>query len=94
MTERRKRIGRVVWLMPDTGVFPLWAGGGALTPSDARELLGLSGRLVADVWACGQEEDSPRPAGGWDAWLARGTELHVRLKAELGPEWQIEFKPE
>lgn len=87
-------MGRVVWLMPDSGVFPLWSGSGALTPSSARGLLGLSEGLVADVWTWGQEEDGPRPAGGWDAWLARGAELRVRLQAELGPDWHIEFKPE
>ena len=60
-----------------------------------REVLGLSKGLVADVWTWGQEEAGVRrPAGGWEAWLARGTELHHRLQAELGPDWHIEFKPE
>lgn len=92
--ERRARSGRVVWLMPDTGVFPLWAGGGALTPDAARNLLGLSEGLVADIWTWGQEEDSPTPAGGWDSWLACGIALHVRLQTELGIDWDVEFKPE
>lgn len=78
--------------MPDTGVFPLWAGGGAMTPAQARDLLGLSRELVADVWTWGQEEDSPVLHGGWDAWSARGTDLHRRLQAELGPEWEVELK--
>ncbi len=79
--------------MPDSGVFPLWPGFGALTPSAARDLLGLSDDLIADVWTWGQEGDSSSAQGGWDAWLARGVDLHQRLQAELGPDWDIEFKP-
>ena len=87
-------MGRVVWLMPDTGVFPLWSGGGALSPSDARQLLGLTEELVTDLQTWGWEGDSPRPRGGWDAWSARGAELHRRLQSELGPDWVAVFKTE
>jgi hypothetical protein len=91
---RGDAIIRVVWLMPDTGVFPLWSGGGALTPAAARERLGLSEDLVADVRAWGRDEDSPQPPGGRDEWMARGAALQLRLQAELGPDWDVELVPE
>ena len=65
-----------------------------MTLSDARELLGLTEGLVTDLQTWGWEDDSTVLRGGWDAWLARGVELQRRLRAELEPGLDVEFKPE
>lgn len=84
----------ILRLMPDTGVFPLWTRAGGMTPDGAREGLGLNDELVDELQRWGWEEDSPQPAGGWDAWHLRGAELHRRLLAELGSRFEVRYIPD
>jgi hypothetical protein len=78
-------------LMPDTGVFPLWADDGALTPVDAREDLGLDDGLVDDLVQWGQEADYQFLPADWDE---RGVELHQRLQQALGSDYEVDFIPD
>lgn len=89
--ERRQRMGKRIRLMPDTGVFPLWGATGGLSPSGARDVLGLDDDIVNDLVQWGQEADYlVLPAD----WRERGVVLHQRLQDALGSDYQVDFMPD
>ncbi|MEZ0165855.1 hypothetical protein AB2L27_13940 [Kineococcus sp. LSe6-4] len=82
----------------DFGADPLWRHVAGRGPGMVRlDRLPLSAQLTADVraWARRHDElqDPPNPVRGTPAelgeWVRTGSELLVRLRAELGPRFEV-----
>ena len=101
MTPPERRIR----LMADYFCHPLWRNGGAEVGDIDPATLPISDGLKRDLdaWARAFDAildmDDPANKGGFqspqarDDFTARGADLARRLRDELGPAWEIEFRP-
>ena len=89
--EAKAQTRRVTLLefWPDYGAGPLWTETGQ--PADLAAL-GLDPALVgeASAWNSEYAEDKvPIEGHGDEAWLTKGRDLLMRLRAGLGPDYEV-----
>jgi hypothetical protein len=71
---------------------PLWGAGGPLDEEYARDRLGLSEELVADLLAWDEDYQSGRDALDQPAWIRRGRALADRVQDVVGPRVHVEYQ--
>ncbi|MBX9761266.1 MAG: hypothetical protein K2Y29_20985 [Beijerinckiaceae bacterium] len=96
---------RRIRLMADYFCHPLWHDGGVEVGDIDPASLPISEALTSDLdaWARAFDAildmDDPANKGGFaspqacDDFAARGAELAMRLRDELGPHWEIAYWP-
>lgn len=96
---------RRIRLMADYFCYPLWHNGGDEVGCIDPASLQISDELQRDLNAWARvfdailDMDDPANKGGFESpqaaesFIAQGARLAQRLYDELGPEWEIEYRP-
>lgn len=83
---------RQIRIFSESGGFPMWAQGGAVSARGAREDFGLDDELIGDLERWGYDEDVVYRPDGWEEQRrAEGEELTRRVQEQLGDEYQVVF---
>lgn len=78
-------------VMADYGAFPVWHNGGSNRGVPMSAELRQALVLWAEAYDRHNLNDTWPAEQPYDRWRARGRELAIRLRDELGSDWTVEY---